>query len=39
MAEGEGFFSEYKAPARISGLRRTSKGPSKSHDELFKKLF
>ena len=28
-----------KSPARITGLRRTKKGPSQSHDKLFKSLF
>jgi hypothetical protein len=28
-----------KSPARITGLRRAKKGPSQSHDKLFKSLF
>ncbi len=39
MSVKNGFFTETKLPARISGLRRTSKGPSASHDALFKSLF
>ncbi len=39
MSVKNGFFTETKLPARISGLRRDSKGPSASHDALFKSLF
>ena len=32
-------YSKSKSPARITGLRRAKKGPSQSHDKLFKSLF